>query len=62
MYKLNLLGILPSENPKKIEKKLHQYFFKFKMEGEWFNITEKRLYDALDELNLSEKLQLKLEN
>jgi len=62
MYKLKLLGFLPSENPKKLEKKIHQYFLKFKMQGEWFNITERRLFDALDELNLSKKLQLKLEN
>jgi len=57
MYKLKILGYLPSDNPKKLEKKLHKHFLKFRMEGEWFNIPESKLYEVLAQLNLSKDLQ-----
>ena len=57
MYKLKILGYLPSDNPKKLEKKLHKHFLKFRTEGEWFNFPERKLYEALAGLNLSEELQ-----
>lgn len=57
MFKLKLIGFIPSENPRKLEKKIHSHFENKKMEGEWFNITSNNLFEVLEKLDLSEYLQ-----
>lgn len=49
-YNLKILGYIESRKPLKTESKMHQYYRRFNLRGEWFRLTD-RIEEFLDELD-----------
>jgi len=49
-YNLKILGYIETKRPKKTEKKMHQYYRRYNLRGEWFKLSD-RIELFLDELD-----------
>lgn len=63
-YGAEIIGFIPSENAIDLEKKLHDKFSQYRLEGEWFDITvemaekEIELQTSIEELKLKTLFQI----